>query len=127
MEQRQLLVVVNILSMLMNLENIWRGNGMMTDKTKTPQKIFLQENYGKQEYGIEQDGNIRGMVRYFRCDKDYNKIKGVLAIALMDYLDNNRPEGKMCLSNGECKNIDDAFALGDWDMIFRYIEKYIKK
>jgi len=100
---------------------------MLTEKTKTPQKIFLQENYGKQEYGIEQDENIRGMVRYFCCDDDYNKIKGVLAIALMDYLDNNRPEGKMCLSNGECKNIDDAFDNGDWDMISRYIEIYIKK
>ena len=51
----------------------------------------------------------------------------VLAVALMDYLDNNRPKGKMCLSNGESKNIDDAFDLGDWDMVFRYIEKYIKK
>ena len=99
---------------------------MMTDKTKTPQKIFLLENYEKQEYGIKQNDNILGMVRYFRCDEDYNKIKGVLAIALMNFLDNNRPEGKMCLSNGECKNIDDAFDLGDWDMIFRYIEKYIK-
>ena len=100
---------------------------MMTDKTKTPQKIFLQENYEKQEYGIGQDGNILCMVRYFRCDEDYNKIKRVLAMALMAYLDNNRPEGKMCLSNGECANIDNAFSLGDWDMIFRYIEKYLKK
>jgi hypothetical protein len=100
---------------------------MMTDKTKTPQEIFLQENYGKQEYGIEQDSNILGMVRYFRCDDDYNKIQGTLAIALMHYLDSKRPEGKMCLSNGECANIDKAFAAGDWDMIFRYIEKYIKR
>lgn len=95
---------------------------MMTDKTKTPQRIFLQENYEKQEYGIEQDGNIRGMVEYFRCDEDYNKIKKVLALAQMEFLDNNSSEGKMCLSNG----IDDAFELGDWDMISRYIEKYIK-
>ena len=99
----------------------------MTDKNKTPQKIFLQENYGKKEYGIDQDGNILGMVRYFRCDEDYDKIKGVLAIALMSFLDNNRPEDKMCLSNGECANIDSAFELGDWDMMFRYIKKYIKK
>ena len=71
---------------------------MMDDKTKTQQKVFLQENFGK-----------------------------VLAMSLMDFFDNNRPEGKMCLSNDECKNIYDAIALGDWDMIFRYIEKYIKK
>src|SRR5574344_343213 len=99
---------------------------MMTDKTKTPQKIFLQENYGKQEYGIGQDGNIRGMVRYFRCDEDYNKIKGVLAMALMHYLDNNRPEGKMRLSNDECKNIDNAFDKGDFGMLYRYIKLYKK-
>jgi hypothetical protein len=103
------------------------SNYMMADKTKTPQKIFLQENYGKQEYGVEQDEHIRGMVKYFRCDEDYNKIKRVLAMSLMDFLDINKPEGKMCLSNGECKNIDDAFDNGDWDMIFRYIEKYVKK
>lgn len=99
----------------------------MTDKTKTPQKIFLQEDYGKQEYGIEQDCSVRGMVRYFRCDENYDKIKDVLALAFMHFLDARRPEGKMCLSNGECANIDNAFASGDWDMIYRYTEKYLKK
>ena len=47
-----------------------------------------------------------------------------IAIAFMNYLDENRPEGKMSLSNGECADIDKAFKENDWNKIFRYIEKY---
>lgn len=98
----------------------------MTDKNLTPQKIFLQENYSIMEYGINQDGNIKGMVRYFRADSDYNKIKKLLSLAFMQLLDRERPQGKMCLSNMECEDIDSAFALGDWEKLFRYALKYIK-
>lgn len=42
----------------------------------------------------------------------------------MNYLDENRPEGKMGLSNGECEDIDKAFKEGDWAKIMRYYEKY---
>ena len=59
--------------------------------------------------------------------EDYDKIKKTLAIAFMNDLDANRPEGKMCLSNMECADIEDAFKVGDWDKLFRYAEKYIKK
>lgn len=41
---------------------------MITDKTKTPKEIFIQENFGKNEYGINQDENIIGMVKYIRYD-----------------------------------------------------------
>ena len=44
--------------------------------------------------------------------------------SFMDYLDRNRPRWKMCLSNGECKNIDDAFQRKDWAMLLRYAKKY---
>lgn len=100
---------------------------MMTNKNLTPQEIFLQENYSKNEYGINQDGGIIGMVRYFRADLDYIRVQKILAIALINLLNNVRPEGKMCLSNMECDDIDDAFKVGDWNKLFRYIEKYIKK
>ena len=60
-------------------------------------------------------------------EETYKQLCGYMGIAFMQFLDKIRAEGKMCLSNGECANIDNAFALGDWDMIFRYIEKYIKK
>lgn len=41
---------------------------MITDKKKTPKEIFIQEDYGKNEYGINQDENIIGMVKYIRYD-----------------------------------------------------------
>ena len=99
----------------------------MTDNTLTPQTIYLQENYGKQEYGINQDGSLPGMVRYFRADSDYIIVQKILAIAFMNLLDRERPEGKMCLSNMECADIEYAFKVGDWDKLFQYAEKYIKK
>lgn len=54
----------------------------------------------------------------------YYHIKGYLGIALMHYLDTNRQEGKMCLSNMECADIDKAFDEQDWAKIERYIKKY---
>lgn len=56
---------------------------------------------------------------------DYEHIKGFLAIAFMHYLDQNRKDGKMCLSNGECADIDKAFAAQDWEKLNRYAEKYL--
>ena len=47
-----------------------------------------------------------------------------IASAFRNYLDENRPDGKMCLSNGECEDIDKAFKGGDWAKIMRYYEKY---
>ena len=41
---------------------------MITDKSKTPIEIFIQENMVEQMYGVNQDNNIRGMVRYIRED-----------------------------------------------------------
>ena len=42
----------------------------------------------------------------------------------MNYLDENRPEGKMSLSNGECEDIDTAFEKDDWTTIIKYVAKY---
>lgn len=54
----------------------------------------------------------------------YLGAKHDLAIKFMNYLDENRPEGKMSLSNGECEDIDKAFKENDWAKIMRYVEKY---
>lgn len=54
----------------------------------------------------------------------YQAAKPDLAIKFMNYLDENRPDGKMCLSNGECEDIDKAFKENDWAKIMRYAEKY---
>ena len=57
--------------------------------------------------------------------KIYEVAKHELAIRFMSYLDDNRPENKMCLSNGECEDIDKAFKEIDWKKIMRYAEKYL--
>ena len=54
----------------------------------------------------------------------YNQVSGTLSLAFMTYLEMNKPEGKMCLSNGECADIDKAFEEQDWEKLFRYIQKY---
>ena len=54
----------------------------------------------------------------------YQAAKHDLAIKFMNHLDENRPEGKMSLSNGECEDIDKAFKENDWAKIMRYVEKY---
>ena len=54
----------------------------------------------------------------------YYRVKGYLGIAFMNYLDSIAAEGKMCLSNMECADIDKAFNEQDWAKIERYIRKY---
>lgn len=54
----------------------------------------------------------------------YQAAKHDLAIKFMNYLDENRPEGKMSLSNAECEDIDKAFKENDWEKIMRYANKY---
>lgn len=58
--------------------------------------------------------------------ENYNKVKKVLSLSFMHFLDANRPEGKMCLSNGECFDIEKAFDELDFSKLFRYMEKYLK-
>lgn len=59
-----------------------------------------------------------------RVQEAYRAGKHELAIRFMNYLDENRPEGKMSLSNAECEDIDKAFKENDWEKILRYANKY---
>lgn len=59
------------------------------------------------------------------CEETYQSAKHTLAIKFMNYLDENRLEGKMCLSNGECEDINKAFKEDDWAKIMRYANKYL--
>ena len=52
-------------------------------------------------------------------------LQRTLALGFMNYLDENRQEGKMCLSNAECEDITKAVSEGDWEKLKRYTEKYI--
>lgn len=62
-----------------------------------------------------------------RMSESYQKLKRLIAHAFMDYLDNYRRLGKMCLSNMECEDIDKAFAEKDWDKLARYAQKYLEE
>ena len=64
-------------------------------------------------------------------EEEQNKFaKGVLtsyALSFIDYLDMHKYEGKMCVSNGECEDIENAFHNAMWDKLHRYYCKYIEK
>ena len=49
------------------------------------------------------------------------------AINLITWIDYNAAEGNMCLSNMECKDIEDALVSGDWDKIYAYVKKKLEK
>ena len=56
--------------------------------------------------------------------------KGILtrcALSFIDYLDTHKYEGKMCVSNGECEDIENAFHNAMWDKLFRYYCQYVLK
>ena len=56
----------------------------------------------------------------------YKELCRSLGIAFMHFLDENSKEGKMCLSNGECMDIDKAFLAQDWEKLLRYAKKYLQ-
>jgi hypothetical protein len=49
------------------------------------------------------------------------------ALSFINYLDAHKYEGKMCVSNGECEDIENAFHNAMWDRLHRYYCKYIEK
>lgn len=57
-------------------------------------------------------------------NKGFESAVKTLAVTLMHYLDNQRPEEKMCLSNAECAQIEKAICNRDWETIVKYIKKY---
>lgn len=82
-------------------------------------------------YQIEKDADWLKSLRpqskdeiYKEKDEAFKLGKHQLAIKFMNYLDENRPEGKMGLSNRECEDIDKAFKGNDWEKIMRYANKY---
>lgn len=64
-------------------------------------------------------------------EEEQNKFaNGVLtscALSFINYLDAHKYEGKMCVSNGECEDIENAFHNAMWDRLHRYYCKYIEK
>lgn len=55
----------------------------------------------------------------------WNSLQDVLALGFIHFLNENRQDGKMCLSNAECQDIMDAFLNKKWERIKRYSDKYL--
>lgn len=74
---------------------------------------------------LEKQGDITKL-----SEEEQNRFaKGVLgscALSFIDYLDAHKYEGKMCVSNGECEDIENAFHNAMWDRLHRYYCKYIE-
>jgi len=88
------------------------------------------------EWSEEDEWKRKELIQYLEEKGDYRTVwmtwlkslrpqsQQNMSISFMLYLDEIRPEGKMCLSNGECNDIEDAFKKQDWPRLFKYINKY---
>jgi len=95
------------------------------DKRKLEQAIYVLHQNGYEDV----ENFLKSLRPQPKQEKDSYKdgfvtARRTVARVFMQYLDENRPEGKMCLSNGECEDIERAFIAGDWDKIIRYANKY---
>lgn len=107
-------------------------------KGKTPERIFVWQNELEEfmarkrthiQIGVNQDGDIKGLLCYVNkteFDQVVNKLQNSCnALNLMHYLDEKRINGKMCLSNMECAQIEEYWQQGNWAGIINYIRKYL--
>lgn len=87
---------------------------------------ITKEQFSERMTWLEKQGNITKL-----SEEEKNKFaKGVLtscALSFINYLDAHKYEGKMCVSNGECEDIENAFHNAMWDRLHRYYCKYIEK
>lgn len=66
------------------------------------------------------------MVNYIREEKIAEKIRSQCNVGnLINYLDQHRPDGKMCLSNMECEHLEKSWNNKDWETVIKYIRKYL--
>lgn len=92
--------------------------------------------YPKDYYGALKKSHIiawlekQGGITKLSEEKQNRFAKGVLsscALSFINYLDAHKYESKMCVSNGECEDIENAFHNAMWDRLHRYYCKYIEK
>jgi hypothetical protein len=98
--------------------------GMLNSIIATCQLAAQDRGSGPAKHLFEMQERFLKSLRPQPHKEIYQAAKHDLAIRFMNYLDENRPEGKMSLSNGECEDIDNAFKENDWSKIMRYAEKY---
>ena len=98
----------------------WRGipNEKIVD--------WLERQGGITKSNEEEQGGITNL-----SEEEQNRFaKGILsncALSFINYLDANKYESKMCVSDGECEDIENAFHNAMWDRLHRYYCKYIEK
>ena len=126
---------------------VYRGNGFIpTEQLTEEEKEFIIDRIAD-ELGVNTKGDRETFAEHYGCLPDppqeptpvitqeptpvtvgatpNESLSRILAIGFMDYLDKNRTEGKMCLSNAECDDIMKAFRKQDWERIKRYGDKYL--
>ena len=102
-----------------------------------PKRIFIWKDEladrmaGKTDkvmIGVNQDP-VDGLLCYVERGEFEKNIEQVQKecnpINLMHYLDAQSKDGKMCLSNMECAQIEEFWKSGNWDGIIKYIRKYL--
>ena len=55
---------------------------------------------------------------------EYDKLKSSLSSAFIHFLNENCLLGEKCLSNTECKDIEEGFRTQDWPKLLGYLQKY---
>ena len=55
---------------------------------------------------------------------EYDELKSSLSLAFIRFLNENRLPGAKCLSNMECKDIEEGFRTQDWTKLLGYLQKY---
>ena len=55
---------------------------------------------------------------------EYDELKSSLSSAFIHFLNENCLLGKKCLSNTECKDIEEGFRTQDWPKLLGYLQKY---
>lgn len=73
---------------------------------------------------LDKQGNTNETVN--RDEFAQGVLRGA-AINLITWIDYNAAEDNMCLSNMECKDIEDALVSSDWNKIYAYMKKKLEK
>ena len=55
---------------------------------------------------------------------EYDELKSSLSSAFIHFLNENCLLGEKCLSNTECKDIEEGFRTQDWPKLLGYLKKY---
>ena len=55
---------------------------------------------------------------------EYDELKSSLSLAFIHFLNENRSLGEKCLSDAECKDIEEGFRTQDWPKLLGYLQRY---